>query len=124
MGKCHIHLIVRSLINSSEMFGKLFDERNKDETNERVRDTALYDDDRYFLYQTDSNDGNRSDGCSKGENTLSEGKLVLLHLSVTVTVRVLVFVGFEDGVIDALMGSHLEENIDGVGKNEEDGSDA
>ena len=114
MGKCHIHLIVPSLINGSEMFGKLFDERNKDEANERVRDAALFDDERYFLYQTNGNDSNQGNGYSKGKNTLREGKLVLLHLSVTV--RVLGFVGFEDGVVDALVGSHLKEDIDDVGE--------
>jgi hypothetical protein len=36
----------------------------------------------------------------------------------------LVFIGFKDGVVDTLMGSHLEEDIDGVRENEEDGSDA
>jgi hypothetical protein len=39
-------------------------------------------------------------------------------------VYVFVVVGFEDGVVDAVVGSHLEEYVDGVGDYEEDRGDA
>ena len=122
MGKGHIHLIVPGLINGSEMFGKLFYKRNKDQTDEGVGNTTLIDDEGDLLYQADGDDSDQGYGNSKGENALSEGQFVLLHLFAAV--RVLVFIGFEDGVVDTFMGSHLKEDIDGVRDNEEDGCDA
>jgi hypothetical protein len=72
--------------------------------------------------QADGNESNQCNGNREGNYTFSESEL--LFLQVFRTISVLMLICLKNGIVDAFMRTNLEEDIDGVGDEEEDGCDA
>lgn len=74
-----------------------------------------------LLDQADSDDGDKGNRYCESQHALGKGELLLL--GILVLVLILSDVLFKDGIIDTLMGTNLEEDVDGVGNNEENSCD-
>lgn len=120
-GQCKVHLIVPRLVDGGDVLGKLLDEGHENEAHERVRHVGVLDDVLDLQHQVDGDDSNKGDTHSQGDDALGHSELCLGHVLGLVAVTVLV--GLEDGVVDTVVGACLEEHVDKVGQNHENGDD-
>lgn len=69
-----------------------------------------------------SNEGDQGDGNDQGNDTFRQSELRLDGVLVSITITVLILL--ENVVVDAVVTSRLEEDIDGVRNDEENRDDA
>jgi len=114
-----VHLVVVCLVHGGQMLGGLFDEGDEDQADEGVCYVALFYEEGDLVDEGDGDDGDEGDGDDEGDDALDKGEPVDVHLLVPVVVVEGVFL--EDGVVNAVVGAGLEEDVDEVGHYEEDG---
>lgn len=83
---------------------------------------SLLDDIVDLIDQSNSDDRHEGNRYGQRDAALCERQPMLSGLFVTVVVALLVVV--KDGVVDAVVGARLEEDVDEVGNDQEDGGAA
>lgn len=112
-----IDLVIPGFVDGSQMLGKFFDQGNKNETHERVADMSPFDDKLDLHDENNSGPSNEADGDHQSNNAFSQSQLSLGLVLVLVSVIVLVLL--KDSIVDTMVGSGLEEDVDQVGNDEQ-----
>ena len=111
MRQGEVHLVIPGFVNGSEVLRYLFDEGDEDETHKGVGDVVGADDEVDFGDEEDGVEGDAGEGDDEGDDAFGEGELVFGEVDVPVVVALFVF--FEDGVVEGVVGSHLEVDVAG-----------
>lgn len=119
---CQVDLIVPGLINSRQMLCQLLNQWDENKTHERIADIpSLYN--KLNLHdKDDGGPGNESHRDNQGNNALGQSKLGLGLILVLVSVLVLVL--FKYSIVDTVVGTSLEEDVDEVRDDEKNRNDA
>lgn len=108
-----------TFIHCRQVFCSLFDNRNHDQANEGIGHVALFYDIVYLFNEGDGDDRDKGDADSQRDDRLDHSEAMTAKLLMLVVITL--GVGLEDGVVDAMVGSYLENDIDKIGDEEQDG---
>lgn len=99
------------------MLGKLFYKGDRYEANERIRHSGDFDEGMDLEDENDGNERDKGDGDNQSDDTLGHGEPDLVD--VTAPVGITLFIVLENGIVNSMVGSGLEESEDGVREYEE-----
>jgi hypothetical protein len=116
------------------MFGSFFDQGYEDKTNEagillvsdsemlelylRVLNMMFSDNVFNFVDEEDSHECHHGDGKSDGNNAFRQCQL--RFVGIQMLVGILLLIGFQDFCVQAVVGTHLEEDEGGIGEKKDD----
>lgn len=121
VGEGEVNLVVPSLVKGRQVLGGLLDERDQDETHERIRDVGGFYDWFDLIDEGDGDEGYEGDGDGKRDDTFGKREFRLRPVLMSVGIALLVV--FVDGVIDTVVRLRLEKDEDNVSDDEENGND-
>ena len=120
MSQCHVHLVVPSFIDGSQMFGKFFDERNEDQADKAIGDMPIDNDELNLFNKADCDDCDESNCNDESNHTFRESQFVF----GAAFMRGVVLIFLEYSVVDALICTHLEVGVNSVCDDQENGRDS